>query len=276
MDLLDSLPTDPIAAEALRCITTARRRWAPDDLLNTLAARFDIDRRTVRKALNHLVQIGEIQYTYEFGCSFLVPSVNRPIAVSPRIVLSPPGFSKRLSSGQIRVVLSHGAAFGTGGHPTTRLALRGVDHVLSAIPQRWAAGSGRVLDVGTGSGVLLLAAVQLGMTDGIGLDLDPCAVSEARENAALNAVSARTLFTDAPLYLIEGAFHLVTANLRLPTLIDMAASLTAMSTDDALFVVSGIRAEETGPLQAHYAGGGWELMWQEMDTGWAGQAYSRR
>lgn len=265
-----------LAAEALHRITTASRRLLPEDLFKVLALDFKTDRRTVRKTVNRLVQSGEIQYTYEFGCSFLVTSVNRPITVSPRIVLSPQGFAKRLTSGQVRVVLSHGAAFGTGGHPTTRLALRAIDHVLSALPPRWAVGSRRVLDVGTGSGVLLLAALQLGMTDGIGLDLDPCAVSEARENAALNGLAERAQFMDAPLDRIEGAFSLVTANLRLPTLIDMAASITAMSTEDAILVVSGIRDEEAEALQTNYEGAGWEMMWQETDTGWAGQAYARR
>ena len=83
MDLLDSLPTDPIAAEALHRITTAAHRWSPEALFTALAREFSTDRRTVRRAVNRLVQNGDIQYTYEFGCSFLVPSVNRPITVSP-------------------------------------------------------------------------------------------------------------------------------------------------------------------------------------------------
>ena len=182
----------------------------------------------------------------------------------------------RLEADQVLIILSYGAAFGTGSHPTTHLALRAIDCALDPLPGGWNGGPCRALDVGTGSGVLLLAALRLGMTHGIGLDLDPCAVSEARQNAALNGLSASTQYMDAPLHRIEGPFHLVTANLRLPTLIEMAASLTAMSADDAMLVVSGIREEETGALQSHYKAAGWELMWQEMDTGWAGQCYRRR
>lgn len=266
---------DIIADDALRLITTAHHRWAPEDLLSMLASRFDTDRCFVRKALKRLVQTGLVQYTYEFGCSFLVPSVNRPIAVSPRVVLTPSGIAPDITAGQVHVRLSHGAAFGTGSHPTTRLAVRGIDHVLSRFPEGWSTGRLQALDVGTGSGVLLLAALKLGMSEGVGIDLDPCAVSEARANAALNGLADRTAFSDTSLARLGGEFHLVTANLRLPTLLDMAQILTSLAAADARLVVSGIRDDEVDALAINYARAGWEMIWQETDTGWGGQAYQR-
>lgn len=266
---------DTLAAEALHLITTAHHRWPPEALQRALASRFDTDRRFVRKALNRLLQTGEVQYTYEFGCSFLVPSVNRPVAVSRRVVLSPPGCALRLATGQVPVRLSHGAAFGTGAHPTTRLAVRAIDGILSPFPECWRSGQNRALDVGTGSGVLLLAALQLGMTEGTGIDFDPCALSEAKANAALNGLSAQTAFSDDALSGLAGRFRLITANLRMPTLMDMSETLTGLSADDARLVISGIREDEAPVLRPHYADAGWELIGEETETGWAGQAYRR-
>lgn len=266
---------DPIANKALRLLTTAHHRWSPENLLSELASQFDTDRRSVRKVVKRLVQTGEVQYTYEFGCSFLVPSVNRPVAVSPRVVLIPSGVAPETTGGCVAVRLSHGAAFGTGSHPTTRLAVRAIDHVLSGLPEDLSTERLQALDVGTGSGVLLLAALKLGVSEGIGIDTDPCAVSEARENADLNGLADCTAFNDTAVVQLEGKFHLVMANLRLPSLLRMAEVLTSLSTKNARLVVSGIREDEADVLAIKYARTGWEMIWQETDNGWRGQAFQR-
>ncbi|MFH1982812.1 MAG: 50S ribosomal protein L11 methyltransferase [Pseudomonadota bacterium] len=265
-----------VAAAAHRHIATTRHRLTPEMLYAALSQEFQTDRRTIRRAVAKLVQTGLAQYTYEFGCSFLVPSFNRPVTVSPRVVLCPSGFPVSPAAGQVWVTLDQGAAFGTGAHPTTRLAVRGIDSALTPFPTSWRPGQCRVLDVGTGSGVLLLTALSLGMHAGIGLDVDPCAVSEARANATLNGLQRRSVFTDTAITRIDGHFQLVTANLRFPTLADLTGTLSVMTSEDGLLVVSGIREAEAGALASVYGQAGWKVLWQEAEGGWAGQVYRRR
>ena len=266
---------DPLAKAALDHISTTARRWTPEALVTALSREYRSDRRSVRKAINRLIQTGAVQYTYEFGCSFLVPSMNRPVAVSTRVVLSPPDFPLRLTGKQVGILLSHGAAFGTGSHPTTRLAVRAIDHALSSLPEDWLTQDSRALDVGTGSGVLLLAAIKLGVPSGVGIDLDPCAVSEARTNAALNGLATRAVFSDRSLSDCRGPFRFITANLRMPTLLDMAPVFTGLADSDAGLVISGLREDESAVVRRRYHRTGWHMIWEEMDTGWAGQAYLR-
>ena len=93
--------------------------------------------------------------------------------------------------------LSDGDAFGTGLHPTTALCLEALDELLN--PSLPAA----VLDIGTGSGVLALAALTKGVPNAVGLDIDPGALQVAAENARLNGLSAR-------FQLIQGSAETVT------------------------------------------------------------------
>ena len=80
-------------------------------------------------------------------------------------------------------MLDPGLAFGTGGHETTSLCLEALDKLV--------AGGERVLDIGTGSGILAIAALKLGAAAAEGVDIDPVAVRTACENAALNEVDGR-------------------------------------------------------------------------------------
>src|SRR5690606_4099549 len=92
-------------------------------------------------------------------------------------------------------------AFGSGSHPTTRLAARGLASLLEAGP------GGRLLDVGTGNGVLALLAVMTGARSALGLDVDPQALDAAVINARLNALNDRVAFSSAPLADIQEHFE---------------------------------------------------------------------
>jgi ribosomal protein L11 methyltransferase len=111
-------------------------------------------------------------------------------------------------------------AFGTGDHPTTALCLGAVDDYLLLHP------GASVLDVGTGTGVLALAARKLGASRVVGVDTDSVSVQLARENAAANGVLGVEL-SGAPLAEVEGRFDLVLANILANTLIELAPALAA-------------------------------------------------
>lgn len=100
--------------------------------------------------------------------------------VAGRLTVVPPWLAGELPPEQLRLVIEPGMAFGTGHHATTRLALE----ALSGLDLAGA----RVLDVGTGSGVLALGACLLGAASALGVDIDPAVISVAHENAAVNGL----------------------------------------------------------------------------------------
>lgn len=111
-------------------------------------------------------------------------------------------------------------AFGTGDHPTTALCLQAVDSYLAAHP------GCSVLDVGTGTGVLALAAKKLGASRVVGVDTDSVSVGLALENALANHVTGVEL-SAATLAQLAGRFDLVLANILANTLVDLAPGLAA-------------------------------------------------
>jgi ribosomal protein L11 methyltransferase len=205
------------------------RRCAPADLIRELMRELKLPRGPVQMGLDELVAAGELAYVFEHGQVFLEPSFDRPVRVSDRIVLTPPGraFQTRPADTVIRIM--PGAAFGAGRHPSTRLALKAVDFILGCADE----GATRVrrcmLDIGTGSGVLAMAAVMLGIETGLAVDIDPCAVAEARANVELNGLGRRITVSDQAADTIDGSYDLVTANLRTPTLVRLAPVLAARS-----------------------------------------------
>ena len=139
------------------------------------------------------------------------------------------------SSGGVEVVIEPAMAFGTGGHATTRLATESLEAALVACP------GADVLDVGTGSGVLAIAAVKLGARRAVGVDVDPEAVKAAAANAALNGVGGRVV---ASHQWPSGAFPVVVANIVSPILLEMRERLCGAVTSGGALVLSGILSTE--------------------------------
>jgi ribosomal protein L11 methyltransferase len=143
--------------------------------------------------------------------------------------------------------LDPGTAFGTGQHPTTRLCLIAVEEALAAQP------GARVLDVGTGSGILAIGAGLLGARELVGVDIDPRAAVTAAENAAVNGVEldARPGSIEA---VHDAPFDLVVANILAHIIRELAPGLAALTRPGGRLIASGIldeQAEETAAaLQA--------------------------
>jgi ribosomal protein L11 methyltransferase len=138
-------------------------------------------------------------------------------------------------------------AFGTGDHPTTALCLQSVDNYLLLHP------SASVLDVGTGTGVLALAARKLGASRVVGVDNDAVSVALARENAQANAVQGVEL-SMATLSEVEGRFDLVLANILANTLVELARPLSA-HVGDMLVLAGLLRAQREDVARAFVAEG---------------------
>jgi len=250
--------------------TVAARRCTPADLLRELGGASRAGRRrAVRRALRELVAAGELRYLLEAGRSWIEPSFGRAVRVSARLILCPEGGGLAESPPGVVVRIAPGAAFGAGEHPTTRLALQGIDFALAGGEGRRGPGS-RVLDVGTGSGVLVIAAVRLGAARGLGIDRDPCARFEAQANVRLNGLEDRIRVSDVPLAAVEGRFALVVANLRAPTLAAMAQSLARRCMPGAALVLSGIRPPEEAGVLEICSRFGMRRVWRETEGGWVG------
>jgi ribosomal protein L11 methyltransferase len=125
-----------------------------------------------------------------------------------------------------------GGGFGTGEHPATRLLL---EELAARI-----AGGERVLDVGCGSGVLVLCALRLGASSAVGVDIDSHAVEATRRNAALNGFERRAEARLEPLEAITGTFDVVLANIGRAALVELAPELVAHLSPSGWLAVSGI------------------------------------
>ena len=146
------------------------------------------------------------------------------------------------------LVVDPGRAFGTGSHETTRL-------VLAWLRERAARGPlGRVLDLGTGSGILALAAARLGAQPVVAVDVDPEAIASASRHARLNGVDVRIVQGDLARPLRPGAFDLVLANLSASLLRQRRDEITGLGAP--ALVLSGLLASDLAAVRAAYAGAG--------------------
>ena len=143
------------------------------------------------------------------------------------------------------VRLDPGLAFGTGTHPTTALCLQ----LLDALPL-----AGRsMIDYGCGSGILGVAALKLGASHVIAVDLDPQALIATRDNAIRNGVAAKLEIQGVPASL--SAVDLVVANILAEPLIELVPVLTAACRPGADLVLSGILKSQAYAVKAAYSSG---------------------
>jgi ribosomal protein L11 methyltransferase len=167
----------------------------------------------------------------------------RPLDVG-RVRVRPSWIDEPAPPGAVEVVLDPGMAFGTGTHPTTALCLAALSDLVGARP------GASVLDVGTGSGLLAIAARKLGAGRVAGNDEDPVAVRVARENAEQNGVALE--LTGAPADEIPGTFDVVVANILANVLVALAPSLAAKVAPGGVLVLSGILGPQEDEVRRAY------------------------
>ncbi len=252
----------------LHQMTLSGAKITPASLAKNLAGRYGLNRAALRDAVRRLVAAGVLSYSYEHGCSFLIFSYNRPVRVGRHLVLKPPGLHYVPAEGEVVVQIMPGASFGGGEHPTTRLALRGLEQVLRFSPWFPFNSAATVLDVGTGSGVLLLAAVCLGARGGVGLDVDACARFEAQKNARWNRIDDRVAISSAAVEDLLQPVSLIVANLRFPTLKQLAAHFSRLCALKGAVVLSGLHPEELPDALAVFRSTGFGYRWHADERGW--------
>jgi len=162
----------------------------------------------------------------------------KPVRVSSRIVVHPSWIPLAAEPEQIAIVIDPQMAFGTGGHESTRLCLRILEEYLRP--------GDRCLDLGTGSGVLAIAAARLGAGSVLGVDVDPRAVENARENLAANGIGkARVEVCQGSIERIgERVFDLVLANIQSSVLRPLLGPVFRVLENGAVALFSGLLSRE--------------------------------
>lgn len=171
----------------------------------------------------------------------------KPIPVGRRLVIAPPWIQGPLPGDRIPIRINPGMAFGTGQDPTTRMCLE----ALEACMDQWGAGQGPVvLDLGTGTGILAIAAASLGAQRVIALDNDPEAYSAARENGALNACGDRVRVLLGGVEALEPPlrFDVILANLDTGALCPHLSTLSPLLAPEGRLIAGGILVEEEGSV----------------------------
>jgi ribosomal protein L11 methyltransferase len=171
-------------------------------------------------------------------------SFHRPIEIAGTLYVRPPWHQPATRPGLIDLVIEPGQAFGTGSHATTRLCLE----LLVALARSGEAG-GALLDLGTGSGVLAIAAAKLGFSPVSGIDHEAESVAAARQNAIANGVAIDFQRLDLRRDELPSA-PTVTANLLRPLLLELAVRLC---TPPALLIASGLLTDQVEEVVRAFA-----------------------
>ena len=164
-----------------------------------------------------------------------------PLRISDKLWIVP-SWAMAPDPDAVNLVLDPGLAFGTGSHPSTRLCLQWLERTIR--------GGERVLDYGCGSGILAIAALCLGASASLGVDVDPLALPAARANAERNRVDARFINTEtAPAFQAD----LVVANILANPLILLAPLLAGYTGKGGRIALSGILEAQAEEVMAAYA-----------------------
>ncbi len=183
---------------------------------------------------------------FDVGIFHIAPCWDLPVSLLP---------------GQRLILVNPGRAFGTGTHESTRLCLRALaDAFREASPQR-------VLDLGTGTGILAVACALLGASEVTGVDDDAEALESAREHAVKNGVRLDLRLGDGGRALEAGRYDLVVANLTAPLLRERAREIARLARPGGRLVLSGLLAQEAPSVVAAYAASG--AVTEAVDGEWA-------
>src|SRR3989304_1213357 len=188
--------------------------------------------------------------------------------ITDRIVVKPTWEPFEAREGDIVIEIDPGMAFGTGTHPTTRGCLRLIEDVVSR------GGIETMLDVGTGSGILAIAAARLGVQRAIAIDLDSAAVKAAEENIALNKVEAQVRVAKIKVDIIYVMFNLVVANIIAEELIRLSVPLKGRVMPGGCLILSGIVGEKADMVKEAFKELSLEKELQEGE--WVSLLYKRQ
>lgn len=162
---------------------------------------------------------------------------------------------------RIVITMDPGMAFGTGTHETTSLCLETLDSMVK--------GGERVLDIGTGSGILAIAALKLGAAEAEGVDIDPMCVRTAGENVERNGVAEHfTVLVGDLSDKASGKYNIITANIVAAAILSLAPHVPVLMAPGARFIASGIIDTRKDEVLAGLRAAGLEPVEIKEKRGW--------
>ena len=192
------------------------------------------------------------------------------LRVGRRLIIKPSWIGYEPQENEVVVELDPGMAFGTGYHPTTRMCLELLEGHLRADSQ--------VLDLGTGSGILSIAAARLGAATVLALDVDPTAVKAARKNIRASGLRGKVHLARGTLphpLASEGRFNLAMANISAKTVLNAAPHLHRALAPEGILIASGFLQKQQGELEAALKGAGFRHLETCGTDDWVVQVVSR-
>jgi len=190
--------------------------------------------------------------------------------IGDRVVIRPPWQEYQPVGNEVVVELDPGMAFGTGLHPSTRLSVLGVEQVVQP--------GDRVFDVGTGSGILAIAAIKLGAAHADCVDVETVAVRATRENAERNGVAGQVAVelgsagTDEPF---QETYDVVLANIIARILIELSGALVAQTRPGGHLVLAGIIESREADVVAAFASEGATVVTRRQSDDWVSLVLTR-
>ncbi len=197
----------------------------------------------------------------------------KPFAIIPGLVIKPSWEFYRPQSGERVLEMDPGMAFGTGHHATTSLCMALASDVLRERAEEETV----VLDVGTGTGILAMAAALFGAAEVVGIDNDPDAVAAATDNVAQNGLQHRVRIESGSPEAMQGSYTLVLANIIHDALMAMVDDLHRLTACGGSLVLSGIlREQQAEAIRDRYEKKGFLLV-ERRDMGeWAALHFRKK
>jgi len=197
----------------------------------------------------------------------------RPIRVSyggSSVIVKPTWKAVKTSKGDLVIEIDPGMAFGTGGHPTTKMCLKAI---LKILKENGRAASIGLLDIGTGTGVLAIAAKKLKVKKVMAVDIDPVALKVARANARLNGVNIS--ISGTPVEKLKGSYQVVVSNILANELTRLSVHIAARVARDGFLILSGILKNEAEVLLKTYASLGLRHLKTYSSGEWAALVFEK-
>jgi ribosomal protein L11 methyltransferase len=191
------------------------------------------------------------------------------IHISEQIVIKPSFKQYESKEDEIVITLDPKMSFGTGEHESTKLAVR--------LIEKYVKGNENVLDVGSGTGVLSIAAIKLGAANAVAVDNDSWCYQNCVENCALNNVAERIKVVEGEIGIIpEENFDLVLANIQKNILLMMSEKIKAKVKKNGIVVLSGLLLKDEMEITSHYQSIGFKFKEKKVLDEWLAIVFEQR
>lgn len=192
----------------------------------------------------------------------------KPLAIGEKLLVVPEWLNPDNPEGRIEVLLDPGMIFGTGAHASTQMCMVELEHAIQ--------GGERVLDLGSGSGILSITALLLGAASATGVDIDPKAEDIARQNAAINhlyadrftAVTGDVIADRAMMERLGRDYDVVLANIVADVIIPLAPVVPGFLKPDSVFICSGILNSRLDEVQSAIERAGMQILVTHQQDDW--------